>query len=306
MPGPGGGSRGGSFGGGSRGGFGGGSRGSFGGSSRPSGGHRPGGMPPMGGPRPPMGGHFGRRPWGRPGYGPFSSCSGCAFVLVFIIIILITVVSSLGSAVFDLFSGGSSEFSEEKLQAYADSCYANEFGSNSVSYEDNILLVFLVNDECNDFRTIAWVGDNIRTEITNLFGNESTVYGNAVFENVDTDYYTYSLSKSLASVVNTMEKEVSVLGLDSSFVVEMPGKKVDSHFVNKSELKLNNATIETALDSFTEKTGIPIAVVVDTMEPSIEKSLSFQTVYTALGVIACVGVVIWLIARKAKKSSQTD
>ncbi len=301
MPGPGGGSRGGGFGGGSRGG------GSFGGS-------RPGGS--FGGNRPPMGGlhhrptiHIGghRHRWsvGRPGYGGYGGggCSGCAFVLIFILIIMIMIFGSISSAISSFFSGGDTEYSEEKLQAYADQCYAEAFGSLSSAYEDNILIVFLVNDECNDFYTIAWVGDNIHTEINNLFGDETTAYGNAVFSYVDTGYYAYSLDSALASVIDTMADEIGALGLESSFRAESAGAKADSHFVNKSGLALTASTVDASLDAFTDETGIPTVIVVDTIEDVFGKTMSFGTIYTVLGVFAVIGVVIWLIVRKAKKNT---
>lgn len=319
MPGPGGGSRGGGFGGGSRGGgsFGGGSRGGFGGGSRPGGsfgGSRPGGnlggRPPMGGmhhrPTIHIGGHRHRWSYGRPGYGGGSGCSGCSFAFIFILIIAIMIFSSISSAFSSLFSGGDSEYSEEKLQAYADQCYAEAFGSLSSAYEDNILIVFLVNDECNDFYTIAWVGDNVAPEISNLFGDETTAYGNAVFSYVDTDYYAYSLDTALASVMDTMADEIGALGLESSFRAESAGAKVSSHFINKSTLALTDSTVTASLESFTDETGIPAVIVVDTIDEVFGRSVSFATVYTVLGVFAVIGVVIWLIVRKAKKSSDAD
>lgn len=312
MPGPGGGSRGGGFGGGSRGG--GGSHGGFGGSSRPGGsshggfggGPRPGGRPPMGGPRPPMhfGGYHRRWWWGRPGYG--GPGSGCGFSILLIIVIAFLVIAFVSSSISSLFNGGSIEYSEEKLQSYADSQYAEIFGENSDSYEDNVLLVFLVNDECNDFYTIAWVGDNVRSEINSLFGNESSAYGNAVFENIDADYYTYSLSQSLTSVIEQMGNEIGSLGLESSFRSETSGKKSDSCLVNKSKLSLNETTIENALDSFTEKTGIPVAIVVDSISNSTVTSISWSNIYTVLGFVAFAVFVIWLISRKSKNDSDED
>lgn len=319
MPGPGGGSRGGGFGGGSRSGgsFGGGSRGGFSGGSRPGGsfgGSRPGGSfgnrPPMGGmhhrPTIHIGGHRHRRSIGRPGYGGGGGCSGCLIVLIFIFVLLIVLFDSIGSAFSSFFSGGSSEYSEEKLQAYADQCYADAFGSASTSYEDNILLVFLVNDECNDFYTIAWVGDNVCSEISDLFGDETTAYGDAVFSYIDTGYYAYSLDSALASVTDTMAKEIGAIGLESSFRTEMSEAKAESHFVNKTELSLTGSTVEASLDAFTDETDIPIVIVVDSIDDVFGKSVSFGTVYTVLGVFAVVGVVIWLIVRKMKKSADAE
>ncbi len=295
MPGPGGGSRGGGFGGGSRGGFSGGGGGfrpggSFGG--RPN--HRPIHRPMVHIHRPYRGyggGYYGR------GYG----CGGCSGIVFLVLLLIILFFNSIGAAFQSFFRGGESEYSEEKLQEYADACYSEAFGGKPDSYEDNIMLVFLANEECNDFYTIAWVGDNIVTDINMLFGDETTEYGNAIFSYIDTGYYAYSLDTSLASVMEAMTKAVTSLELPSSFKNVTSGDRSDSHFVNKSELSLTESTVENALDYFTEETGIPAVIVVDTIENVFGKSVAFGTLYTVLGVFAVIGVIIWVVIYKSKK-----
>ncbi len=314
MPGPGGGSRGGGFGGGSRGGFSGGGRpgGGFGGGHRPGsfgGGHRPtsghGGRVPMG--------HFHHRPPMRPhgyyggGYRRGGGCGSSMLSLVILIILLAAVfINSVGSAFSSLVSGGNAEYSEEKLQAYADEHYSELFGSNPDTYEDNILLVFLTNEECNDFYTIAWVGDNIATEINMLFGDETTSYGNAVFSYVDTGYYAYSLDTALASVVDAMAKEISHLGLASSFKSESSGARAASRFVNNTSLSLTEPTVEASLNRFTNETGIPISIVVGQMDAAVTKSLDFSELFPLILALAILGFIIWRIVKKKRAESGDD
>ncbi len=223
--------------------------------------------------------------------------------LVVIVLIIVIVGSSFISSISALFNG---EYSEETFQTYANECYANEFGQNPDTYEDNILLIFLVNDNCDDFYSIAWVGDNLRSEVSGLFGNESTAYGNAVYQNVNTEYYEYSLSSSLAGVMEQMEDEVSSLGLDSPFRSESSGDKTASHFVNKSNLSMTNATVESALTAFTDTTGIPVAIVVDYMDNATAVTISFESAYWLIGLVAFAGLLIWLFVRKSKNNDSYE
>jgi uncharacterized membrane protein len=164
MPGPGGGSRGGGFGGGSFGG--GGPRGGgFGGGSFGGGGfgHGPHGYHHHHHYHRPFFGFY--RPYGY-GYGGGGCLGGLLGVLMMPIIILI-VATSLIFGVFGSFfrvaKGGNVTYNEPELQSFANQQYAKEF-SSSTAYEDNLLIVFLVNDERDGYYTIAWIGDNVASE----------------------------------------------------------------------------------------------------------------------------------------------
>ena len=177
MPGPGGSGRGGGFSGGSRGGFGGG--GGFSGGSR-GGGFHGGGF---------HGGHH-HHPhhhhhgfWGfyRPGYygygyGYGGGCLGGfigalvlpVFLLIFAAVMLFGFV---GDAFTNVANGGTSDYNEAALQAYADDCYQEHFGDCYETYEDNVLILFLANEESDGYDCIAWVGDNVQYEINDMFHN---------------------------------------------------------------------------------------------------------------------------------------
>ncbi len=321
MAGPGGGgSRSGGFGGGSRGGggssgggFGGGSRGGFGG------GHRPGGF----------GGHHGphhhhhhrHRPfffgWHRPffGYGYGGGCLGGMMGMIFVPIILILIVVSLifsvfgsfGSSISNIANGGDYRYSENQMQSYAKAQYAAEF-KNANEYEDNILIVFLVDEEREGYYTIAWVGDNINYEIDSMFGNQYTPFGEHMLGNISS-YYEYSVSKNLATVVDEMTNEVVNLRLDSSFDREYgsPAGYV-SHVTNRSSLEINDDTVNRALTDFTQETDIPIVIVVDDMSNVFDKSIASGDLITVIMAVIIGGVAIYLIvvAIKGKNNPPRD
>lgn len=291
MAGPGGGSGGGGFGGGSHGGgfgggshgggFGGGSHGGgFGGGSHgggfggPHGGGfgGPHGGPHPGGPhRPPHhhgphwhGGFFG--PGWHFGYGPrYGGGSGCLtgaiIVSIFVAIIaLFMILPSGGEYTYVIGSDGIENvlYDEGTMQDYANSKYKKYFGDS----ENDILLVFLPNQEADGYYTIAWVGDNVPYEINEMFG-ENTEYGEALNSYINENYFAYSLDTDLASVVKKMSESISNSDVDLSSMNVTTQEKAKSKFYNFTSFDLTESVVDEALQSFTDATGIPMAIVVD-------------------------------------------
>ena len=299
MPGPGGGSRGGG------GGFSGGGRGgSFGGGGF-SGGNRGGSF--GGGPRPGgFGGHhhhhhhhhgpyFG---WGfgpRRYYGGGGGCSAAIFAPMIIALMLIFLFAYMLMPSESVENSGK-EYDEAVFQTAADVKYAEYFAPGA-TYEDNILLYFLVEEECEQIYFIAWVGDNIQYDINYLFGGNNSALGNSIYNNVP-QYYAYSLDSNIASVINDMESAIVSMSLDSSFkkstasASPRESKLVDLTYAGAPDLTAD--TVNTALASFTEATGIRTVVCVDYID-NVFGSSGGNGGATALLVIA-IGVLVAAIA----------
>ena len=215
-------------------------------------------------------------------------------------------------------------YDEGTMQDYANDKYSQYFGSSS-AVEDNILLVMLTNEACDGYYTIAWVGDNVDPSINNMFG-EYTEYGDALYNHID-EYFGYSLDTDLAQVVKEMTKYISGLGLTSSFNWESDRSKLaKSKFVNMTTMELTPEVVESALKEFTDKTGIPMVIVVDSAEkvfgantddgytntpivqPAIPKVNSTMIITIAVVVVffaAAIGVYMW--TKKSKtKAKPTD
>ncbi len=156
-------------------------------------------------------------------------------------------------------------YDEATMQDYANERYKDAFDDYK-GYEDNILLVFLANEEADGYFTIAWVGDNIRPEINGMFG-EYTEYGEYMNQYINTDYYAYSLDTNLADVVAAMEKSIVEREFDSSFRSQATvDEEKKSEIINYTDFELNTELVNAALESFTEKTGIPCVIVADMAE----------------------------------------
>ena len=309
MPGPGGGSRGGGFGGGSRGGgFGGGRGGGFGGGGFRGGHH----------------GHYhhhhyGYRPFwgfGRPYYYGGGGCLGGLFGLLMLPIILIlfaalTIFSVFGSAFGALASGGQVMYNNKEFESYAMKQYYAEFGDTGDAFEDNLLITFLTDEERGGYYTIAIIGDNVKMEISDMFGNEYTEFGRAMLNSIDPDDYTYSLSSGLARAVRQMANAVESKGLGLSFYQKYSHDACpESHVVNNGTLSINENTVNTALEEFTEKTGISVVVVIDSMEEVFGKGFTsgdiFSIIMAAILIVIAVVITVKIFKSRKKQTNSSD
>ena len=291
MAGPGGGARGGGFGGG-------GSRGG-GGFSSGGGGYRGGGY---------RGGYRGGMYFGPRYYG--GGCIGGLASMIFLPIIAIVMagiilIGSVISAFVIAGQGGIVQYDENTFGDYANARYEEEFGRYS-GYEDNILIVFTTNETTDEYYCIAWVGDHISRRINNMFGNEYTEFGTAVTSNINTQSYKYSLSSNLAGVVETMTDIIEFNNIDSHTCKE--DQEAPSHLVNRSELSINDDTVNTALEDFAAKTGIPMVIVVDEEEDVFGKHIPISVIITIIiSAVILIGAAIALFkAYKYRNGGPND
>ncbi len=219
-----------------------------------------------------------------------------------------------GMLLFSFLDGSLVVYNEDKLQSYAYAQYVEEFGAPEASdaYEDNLLLVFLTNEAATDYYYIAFVGDNLRDEVADLFGNEYTALGRALGNEIPMDF-EYSLSSDLAVVMERMADEVTRVGFATPFYeANDHSGAVESHLTNHTALPLNEATVERGLTAFTEQTGIPAVIVVGSMESvlAVGGGQGGNAMKIALPVIfvialAVVAVIIFRTTRRRDRGANT-
>lgn len=302
MPGPGGGSSGGGFrgGSGSSGGFRGGSSGGSRGGS--SGGFSGGPRGNMGGPHPHgFGYHRTHRPYMGFGYRRPMGCGTGIFVLIFVIILFVYMLLPSGNSYQgDSITSGSRTYiySEEDFQEFADKEYQRAFG-DSDCYEGNILLAILTNDEADDYFAIAWVGDEIDPQIREMFGGY-TELGDEMNRYVNGTYYAYSLDSDLAAVVEAMTDHVSAVS-DGTVLSQSDGE-----FKNYTKLDLSGDTVNAALREFKEETGIPMTIVVESLEDVFPAKTVFGSIFNSGPLPIILVVVVVVVAVAVKKGKKTD
>lgn len=221
---------------------------------------------------------------------------------------ILMIVSVFGSAFGALAEGGRVVYDEKTFQRYAMTQYNSEFADSGDAYEDNLLIAFLTNEEADGYYCIAIIGDNVQSEINDMFGNEYTAFGRIMQNSIDYDDYTYSLSSGLARAMERMADEVERRGLDSSFYLEESHElSPESHVVNLSPLAVNENTINRSLVEFTEKTGIPTVIVIDSMENVFGKGLTGDDILTIIIALIFIAVAVYLIVKAVKnKKNKND
>lgn len=269
MPGPGGGGHGGGFGGGFGGG--GGFRGGFG-----------------GGYRPPRRGFFFMPFWGGGCLGTLFASALCVFFAFFLILGLI------GGGLTTLFRGGNVVYSENKMQDYANRQYATIYDPSSATYEDNVVVVFLTNEDNQTYYSIGWVGDNLKSQVSDLFGDEYTALGSAMQSSVTTSDYRYSLGSNLAQVTEMMETSVKNQNLETVYRTQKAEKHEAGKVYNRSnsDLQINTEIIDAALKNFTDSTDISMSIVVADAKDVFGKSLNTSAI---LALLLCIILIVYAV-----------
>lgn len=199
-------------------------------------------------------------------------------------------------------------YDEAAFQRAADEKYATYFDSGA-TYEDNLLLYFLVDEKCEDIYFIAWVGDNINYEISELFGGNGTEFGQSIGNNV-ANYYAYSLDSNLAAVVNDMEKLIVNKGIPSFKHETKPAAASESRLIDltyEGAPELTASTVNAALASFTEATGIRTVICVDYIDNVFEpaRSVSGASIFMIVAILLLI-VVIVVVAISSKKKKNKE
>ena len=228
--------------------------------------------------------------------------------IIFLLVLGIALFGLLGNAFTNIKNGGTIEYNEEAFQDYANDHYYREFSASS-SRESNIMLFFLTNEEYDGYYALAWVGDNIYTPINEMFGDETTEFGVTVLTTIDTDLYKYSLDSSLASVAEKMADKIDARGYDDPFkdnTTSVTG--VEPHLTNLTDIDLTEQTVNTGLEYFTEKTGIPIVIVVDEAVDAFGLTPPVKDIILVVVFFALIVIGIYLIVRaiKTKRNAKNN
>ena len=229
-----------------------------------------------------------------------------AYFLAPIIIILLLasmlIFGIFGDAIANIRSGGSIVYDEETFQDYANAHYYREF-KDSTSIEANMMFFVLTSENYDGFYMIAWVGDDIRYEVNEMFGDEYTEFGTTALSTINTEMYKYSLDTDIAALAIKMADKVAARGYSSNLSVgKTPSSGVTSHLVNASNVKLTEETVNDGLEYFEDKTDIPLVVVVDEAEEVFGITSPSSSDYILVAIFAGLIVLAIVLTVKAVKA----
>ena len=207
-------------------------------------------------------------------------------MLLFVVMAMLSMCNSVSYA-----EPENNGYDEGVFQDFADEQYAAQFGDSSC-YEDNLLIVFLVDEGCYSYSYIAWVGDHVATGINKMLGNNDTELGQAMSSCINETNYKYSLDSNLAAVMTTMAGKIEQLGLESSLICGTVHGAVDTRLVNRTDLPMTQSTVDGALEAFAEATGIPTVIVVEDMKDVFGTSAVTMPSGSSVPFVAVVALVI--------------
>lgn len=203
------------------------------------------------------------------GTGGFSGggCGGCGcgfFVLPILFFLLIAALfgnQNSGSTMHPEpdynYNSGSIVYDEGRLEDYASARYDDAF-SRYDAYEDDLLLCFVVWEDRSDFSYLTWVGDHISNEAYAMLGGNDTELG-LILERYVQYGYSDTLTDDLCRALNALAAELEDLDI---YTCGEDHSGTPSSFKNRSDLWIDEYLIEEAIDDFTERTGIPFALVI--------------------------------------------
>ncbi len=238
---------------------------------------------------------------------------GAIIAPIFLVLFLFIWISALipSCSLAELEMDNTPGYDATAIGDYADAQYAAAFGMSN-DYEDHLLLVFLVDEDCYDYYYIAWLGDHIDRRVAELFGDNQTALGRALAASVNAQSYKYSLDSDLAAVFDHMAQQIDALGMESIYFCQSPDTSVTSHVVNHTALPLTEQTLNASLEKFTEQTGIPTVVVVEDMadvlgsEEGTAPASQQRIGITALFILVPIVIIVILIVKNVRTKKNPD
>ena len=226
--------------------------------------------------------------------------------VILILIAGVLLLSTFSSAFNSVTTGGEIYYDENAFQTYADEQYAEHFGGLD-DYEDALLIVFAVDAEtCYDYAYIAWPGDHIARKINYMFGSNGSKFGDAIASSaINSSSYKFSLDSGIAAVMDEMTQHIVALQLEDNLTCKKEYSTFESHMVNKTELNVTPSTVNSALVSFTEATGIPVVVVIEDATEILPQNFDYFSVLIAI-VFIVVAIVLIVNALKNRKAKNED
>lgn len=221
--------------------------------------------------------------------------------LILIIIAIIVFFSVVMGAVGAVGEGGVVEYDYDKHSAYMDEQYAAAFDSTSSHYEQNIVISFLINDDCNDYYVATWAGSYLAPAIDGMLRCDGSyprsVIEQACVDNISNSNFKGSFVYEVSRVVDTLTERIVALGLDSSFEYNTDYMADASASAAKNNTEAaNDSALTEAVQNFTAQTGIGLLVTVDTMAAVLGADYSAMILGIVI-IVVLVGLAAFFIVR---------
>ena len=174
------------------------------------------------------------------------------------------------------------------------------------AYEDYLFITFLTYEDNYEYNYLGLVGRNVKSNIMRMMGNNNTELGYAIKSSVPQNYKN-SLDASIVMAMDTLSQYVTYVNGDASpYNEESGGEHMSSKMINYSPLNMDEKSVNSALGRFTEETGLPVIVLVDTAENVFGKTMPVANIIVSIITLAVIVGCVWFIIAKIRRKNQIE
>ena len=227
--------------------------------------------------------------------------------IIILVIATAILIYNLVSLIGVLVNGGEIVYDQTVLDEYVSKAYNGAYETSSAK-ESGLAIIFFHNEDTNAVEYLVSPGSNISSYVTEIFGTESE-FGKYLNENVHKDSYKETLASDLSSAIIHMADKVAELDLISNFVKNHDLSNMPvSHLVDNTAFALDASTVNSALNTFTEATGIPVVMVVDSAEAVFGRTIPTTDILMVVLILVVIGLVTASMVKKIKayKTMEND
>ena len=205
---------------------------------------------------------------------------------------------------------GRPSYEDSDFQDYCHEIYYDEFSSYGAT-EDYLLLVIATEDfNYYDYYYMAFAGDHISADVRNMLGDNSSVLGKAFSTYINSSSYKYSLDVDIVAALDKVANTIS--SRNDIYTCKENHSQYQSRFENKTSIELDAEQLNEAAKSFTNKTGIPMLLIVDEINNVYEIVHSveafFVPIFICIMLLVFVGSGTFLLVKSLKniKRNKTE
>ncbi|MBQ8288143.1 MAG: hypothetical protein IJX76_05155 [Clostridia bacterium] len=246
--------------------------------------------------------YYRRRYRSRYGYyrstgGTIAGLAGILSILLILSFYIIVVGVETTADVFGVLLGDGAIYDEEILQEYADEQYAAEFAA-SPALEDNLLIVILVEPDCQEYHYYARVGSHVAPELAELYAHNDSAFSRAIYEAVEQGSYENSLSGDLVNLLSRMD-DATWEAYDDRLVICQETSTNDDRLINRTDLELRVGTINRQL----KKTTFSTVLLVEDMREVYGYHIPLKELLIAITTLLAVAGIVLRVIRLFRRSS---
>lgn len=219
--------------------------------------------------------------------------------ILIIAIALGFMIYNLVSLIPTLANGGNIAYDQTVLDEYQTKEYNSAF-KNAPAEGNGLVITFMYNEDTNAMEYVIKAGNNLRTQVTDIFKVEGE-FGQYLNKHATSDNYKATFSKSLVNAMDHMAKEVTELDLTDVFNKNYKdGQMPEPKLVDKSGFSLDVKAVNAELKEFYDETGISVTVVVDNAAKVFGRSIPVTDILLMVLILLVIVMTTVSLVKKIR------